>query len=713
MNAKDSPGQNMDTFSRIRHSGCVVVLCVLLMILCEGVNQNDGRGADASEAGNPQTITAEQREFFEQKILPVLASKCYSCHSSSSGRRRGGLALDSRNGVFAGGSSGPAVNTNEPAGSVLIHSLKGRDGYKLMPPQAALADSVIGDFETWVRMGAPYSNTSGGGLSSSAGKPASGETRPFDGQSLPTVAPSPASFETRSTPAPLNRIDRPILAKLKSLGIEPAATCSDSVFVRRVYLDVIGTLPTAEEVKGFLEDDNPEKRRVLIDSLLERDEFADYWAVKWCDLLRVKSEFPINLWPKAVQAYHRWVRSCIKQNKPYDRFVREILTASGSNFRMPQVNFFRAVRDKEPETITAAVALTFMGARAENWPQERSSGMAAFFQGIHYKRTGEWKEEIVFVDLLNTSAEVAGGRPTVAAFPDGARVELSPNKDHRQIFADWLIRAENPWFTGNIVNRIWYWLFGIGIVDEPDDIRPDNPPVNPELLTLLQRELVDAQYDLKHIYRLILNSATYQRSCIPPSDRPEAERHFAHYPLRRLDAEVLIDAICQITKTTETYSSLIPEPWTFIPKEQRTICLADASITSPFLELFGRPPRDTGLESERNNTPSAAQKLHLLNSTHIRDKIESRLKTETSTTASQGRASGRRSRGASNSSGASPSLSPENVTDVYLATLSRFPTRDELTVIHRYASEAEAKGKEVLVDLTWALMNTPEFLYRH
>jgi hypothetical protein len=301
----------------------------------------------------------------------------------------------------------------------------------------------------------------------------------------------------------------------------------------------------------------------------------------------------------------------------------------------------------------------------------------------------------------------------VAAFPDGIRVELPPNKDHRRIFADWLIRAENPWFTGNIVNRIWYWLFGIGIVDEPDDIRPDNPPVNPELLTLLQRELAGAQYDLKHIYRLILNSATYQRSCIPPSDRPEAERHFAHYPLRRLDAEVLIDAVCQITKTTETYSSLIPEPWTFIPEEQRSICLADASITSPFLELFGRPPRDTGLESERNNTPSAAQKLHLLNSTHIRDKIESRLKTETGTTTRRGRVSGRRSRGASNSSVASTSLSPENVTDVYLATLSRFPTRDELTVIDRYASEAEAKGREVLVDLIWALINTPEFLYRH
>lgn len=695
----------MNAHGRIRNSGRSIVLCILLMI-CEGINRNDGRIAGASETGSPQTITTEQREFFQQKILPVLRSKCYSCHSSTSGRRRGGLALDSRDGIIAGGSAGPAVNTNEPANSILIRSLKGQDGYKVMPPRAALADSVIGDFETWIRMGAPYPSTSGGDASSP-------KSRPFDGRSLPTVAPAPASFETPSTPAPANCIDEPILAKLNSLGIQPAATCSDSAFVRRVYLDVIGTLPTATEVRSFLEDDNPDKRRLLIDRLLERDEFADYWALKWCDLLRVKSEFPINLWPNAVQAYHRWVHNCIKQDKPYDRFVREILTANGSNFRVPQVNFFRAVRDREPETIATAVALTFMGARAEKWPKERLSGMAAFFQGVKYKRTGEWKEEIVFVDLLDTSAEGIGGRPTATVFPDGTRVELSSHEDHRQVFADWLVQAENPWFTGTIVNRIWYWLFGVGIVHEPDDIRPDNPAVNRDLLALLQRELVDAQYDLKHIYRLILNSATYQRSCIPTSDLPEAERHFAHYPLRRLDAEVLIDAICQITATTETYSSLIPEPWTFIPKEQRSICLADASITSSFLELFGRPPRDTGFESERNNTPSAAQKLHLLNSGHIRDKIESRLTTETGTSSRRGRASGRRSRGSSRSSVGSSSLSPENVTEVYLAALSRYPTRDELTVIDKYASEAEAKGPEVLVDLTWALINTLEFLYRH
>ena len=335
-----------------------------------------------------------------------------------------------------------------------------------------------------------------------------------------------ALFESRSKPAPTNGIDKPILAKLDSLKIQPAATCTDSVFVRRVFLDVIGTLPTPEEARGFIEDRNPDKRRLLIDRLLQRDEFADYWALKWCDLLRVKSEFPINLWPNAVQAYHRWVRGCIRENKPYDHFVREILVSNGSNFRTPQVNFFRAVRDNQPETIAGVVVLTFMGERVEIWPKQRLHEMAAFFQTIKHKKTAEWKEEIVFVELLDESGQGDGKRPTSAIFPDGTRVEWSTAEDPRRVFADWLIRAENRWFTRNIVNRLWYWLFGIGIIHEPDDIRPDNPPTNPELLALLERELVDAEYDLKHVYRLILNSATYQCCCIPTTDRHGSRNAF-------------------------------------------------------------------------------------------------------------------------------------------------------------------------------------------
>jgi hypothetical protein len=336
--------------------------------------------------------------------------------------------------------------------------------------------------------------------------------------------------------------------------------------------------------------------------------------------------------------------------------------------------------------------------------------MAMFFRAVRRKRTGEWKEEIIFVDLMGAFSAGMPSGPTGGVLPDGTRVVLSPHEDPRRAFADWLIRPDNPWFARNVVNRIWSWLFGIGIIHQPDDIRPDNPPTNPELLALLEQELVESRYDLKHVYRLILNSAAYQRSCIPTTDRPEAETHFAHYPARRLDAEVLIDAICQVTGTSETYMSLIPEPYTFIPRQQRSIALADGSITSPFLELFGRPSRDTGLEAERSNRPTAAQKMHLLNSSHIRNKIEASVKAPSGASSRPSRGSGRRSRRQPQSSRASSSLSTNTVSEIYLATLSRFPTRDELTIIEDYAKTAEAKGPDVLIDLKWALINTPEFL---
>ena len=502
------------------------------------------------------------------------------------------------------------------------------------------------------------------------------------------------TFESHADLTPRGKIDELVFARLKQLKIQPANVCSDEVFVRRVYLDVIGTLPSPQEARQFLLDEDPDKRGALIDRLFERDEFADYWAMKWGDVLRVKAEFPINLWPNAVQAYHRWIRTSIKENVPYDRFAREMLTASGSNFRDPQVNFYRAMQSTEPEVIARAVALTFMGVRAEKWPEDRASGMAAFFSEIGCKPTAEWKEELVFFDPLKTAPEAADDKPGKAVFPDGTAARLDPDKDPREVFADWLIAPENPWFARNAVNRVWYWLLGQGIIHEPDDVRPDNPPRNPELLAWLEKELVASKYDLRHVYRLILNSKTYQLSSIPRSDHPEAEAHFACYPLRRLDAEVLIDALCQITGTTEQYSSQAPEPYTFVPDHQRSIALADGSITSSFLEMFGRPPRDTGLQSERNNLPTAAQRLHLLNSSHLRRKIEQSEKLRTLIQQS-----------ARNRRGTAEKL--------YLTILSRFPTEEELKIVQEYADSGTATAREAAFDLAWALINCPEFLYRH
>ncbi|MFA6545631.1 MAG: DUF1553 domain-containing protein, partial [Limisphaerales bacterium] len=410
-------------------------------------------------------------------------------------------------------------------------------------------------------------------------------------------------------------IDEFVLGWLKHLKLQPADPCTDAEFVRRVYVDVLGTLPTAKEASAFISSSEPNKRSALIDRLLERPEFADYWAMKWGDILRIKAEFPVNLWPNAAQAYHHWVRSSIVQNKPYDKFVRELLTSSGSNFRVGPVNFYRALQSKTPESTARTAALTFMGVRADDaWPERSLSGMVACFSQVGYKPTREWKEEIVFWDPDKTSVKTTNAvtpvlnapptnkPPAVAAiFPDGTPAKLSPERDPREVFADWLITPKNPWFTRNIANRVWSWLLGRGIIHEPDDIREKNPPSNPDLLAFLEKELVAHRYDLKHLYRLILNSKTYQFSSKAKATGPLAEAHFASYAVRRLDAEVLLDAINKVSGTSDLYTSAIPEPFTFIPKDTPAVALADGSITSPFLALFGRSARATGLESERIN----------------------------------------------------------------------------------------------------------------
>ncbi len=523
-------------------------------------------------------------------------------------------------------------------------------------------------------------------------------------------------YESPGPCVPAGKIDQIVFAKLSSLDIQPVL-CSDAVFVRRVYLDLIGTLPTAWEARQFIANRTKNKRRVLVDRLLQRDEFADYWSMKWGDVLRIKAEFPINLWPNAAQAYHRWVKASIVANKPYDEFVREMLTASGSNFRVGPVNFYRAVQNKTPEGIATVTALTFMGSRAESWPEERLANMTVFFSQIGYKPTAEWKEEHVFWDPLGSSKTAgssapgqatagASGKtadeesqspkidnaPKMVVFPDGTKARLPSDSDPRDVFADWLITPENPWFTRCIANRTWAWLMGRGIIHEPDDIRQGNPPSNPELLAYLQKELIASDYDLKHLIRLIVTSNTYQLSAIPRSDAPEAAANFASYPLRRLDAEVLIDAINKITGTSDLYTSAIPEPFTYIPRDQPAIALADGSITSPFLALFGRSARATGMENERNNRPVSAQWLHMLNSSHIQRKLEQGPKLR-----------------AIFSSGRTPK---EVGVILYLTILSRHPTPEELKTVAEYVQSTRAKGAAA-IDITWALINSTEFLYRH
>ncbi len=389
-------------------------------------------------------------------------------------------------------------------------------------------------------------------------------------------------LESPDPPKPANRIDEIVFAKLKALGIKPVL-CSDAVFVRRAYLDLTGKLPSADEAKEFIQSSDRNKRVALVDRLLDQSAHTDYWAMKWSDVLRIKAEFPVKVWPNAAQAYYRWVWESIAQNKPYDQFVRELLTSSGSNFRVGPVNFYRAIQDRTPEGAAAAVGLTLMGARLHLWPEERRASMAVFFSQLGYKSTSEWKEEIVFWDPLKSAAvpgntapgvdtipksvtasnqipqglaePISENAPLAAVFPDGAKTTVPPDRDPREVFAEWLIRPENPWFAKNIVNRTWAWVMGRGIIHDTDDIRSDNPASNPELLAYLEKELVSNRYDLKHLKRLIFTSTTYQFSPVPRVKTPEARANFASYPWRRVEAEVLINALNNITGSSDLYTT--------------------------------------------------------------------------------------------------------------------------------------------------------------
>jgi hypothetical protein len=511
---------------------------------------------------------------------------------------------------------------------------------------------------------------------------------------------------------PNNRIDELVLAKLKKLGIPPAELSSDEEFLRRAYLDTIGVLPRPDEVRAFLADREPRKRSRLIDRLLERDEFADFWALKWGDLLRIKSEYPVNLWPKAAETYYRWIRQSIAANKPYDRFVTELLTSSGSNFRDPPVNYYRAMSKKEPQTIAETTALIFLGARIgcaqchghpqENWDINDELGLAAFFTQLRFKPTSEWKEEIVFISGASPMRDPKTKQVVPPKFLGdcpgfrSTKTGLSPPKDQdlRAVFAAWLTAADNRPFAENIVNRVWFWLLGRGIVHEPDDLRPTNPPENPELLEYLRKELVGHRYDLKHVYRLILNSRTYQLSSQANEANAHDAAHFSHYQVKRLGAEQLLDAICQATETGETYSSWVPAPPpSRLPAGYRAAQIPDANIESPILELFGRPPRDTAYESDRCSQSSLRQALYFVNSDHLEGKVA---------------ASGRIKRllEARQSDG-------QIVDELVLASLSRLPSAKEKQAFLTYIQQHKTNRLQAIRDVFWAVLNTKEFLFDH
>ena len=335
--------------------------------------------------------------------------------------------------------------------------------------------------------------------------------------------------------------------------------------------------------------------------------------------------------------------------------------------------------------ITLAAALAFMGTRVESWPEAERLQFEQFFSRIAFKPTAEWKEEIVYVDPEQYT-ELA------LTTPDGESIQMPATGDPRQVFADWLIQPDNAWFARNIVNRQWAWLMGRGLIHAPDGIRADNPATHPAVLAYLEGELVDSGYDMKHVLRVIMNSRTYQQSAFPKGDSTSAVEHFACYPVRRLDAEVLVDVLCGLTDTKEKYVSMIPEPFTYIPSDTRTIAIADGSITSAFLQLFGRPSRDTGLFAERNSSMTDKQALHLLNSSHVWNKL------------SNSKWVRQLSKG---------ELNRERLMPMYLAFYARGPMDEEVRIARQYCAGKGKQRRAAAQDLVWALINSKEFLYNH
>jgi hypothetical protein len=516
--------------------------------------------------------------------------------------------------------------------------------------------------------------------------------------------------------APNNKIDELVLANLKRLGIPPSDLCSDEVFLRRVYLDVIGVLPTPDEVRAFAQDKAADRRSKLIDRLLDREEFADCWAMKWSELLRIKSEFPVFLWPKAAHAYHRWVRQSILENKPYDQFVRELLIASGSNFRRGEVNFFRANQPaagtnpdpakpivRDPQTMAETTAMVFMGVRmgcarchghpAEHWSLDDNLGLAAFFSKVAMKQTKEWKEEIVYVNRRGYLGHPKTYEVVKPKYLDGEVVEVGEQEDPRRKFADWLIRPENPYFTKNIVNRVWSWLLGRGIIHEPDDLRASNPPSNPELLAFLEKDLIEHKYDLKHLFRLILNSKTYQLSSRTTDGNKADVVHFSHFFARRLDADILLDAIGQVTETSDTFMSKIPEPYTYMPEGTHAVQIYDGNIEVPFQELFGRPPRDTPYECERSRGNSVLQHAHLINSEHVRTRLST---------------SPRIQRWVKDKT-----PDEQLVDELFMLALCRPPQAEERKSVSEFLAKNAKQREQAVQDVVWSVLNVKEFLLNH
>ncbi|MFT4548305.1 MAG: hypothetical protein ACI8XO_002562, partial [Verrucomicrobiales bacterium] len=506
------------------------------------------------------------------------------------------------------------------------------------------------------------------------------------------LVPRPGETPDTAFPPQHNFIDEAVDANLRKLNLRPSELADDATFLRRVYLDIIGTLPTATEAREFLGKQDPGRRAQLVDVLLERPEYADYWALKWADLLRVDSD---KLGRRGAYEYYRWIRESVAENKPFDVMCRELVTAEGPLAEAPAGHFFKVVA--RPGDMASSLSQVFMGVRIacaechhhpyDRWSQDDYFGMQAFFQPVATRKSG--LEEIILA-AGNAAAKNPRSGKNIFPYPLGGQAPAEAaveGADRRKALAAWLTAPDNPWFARNLANRMTAHFFGRGLVEPVDDVRATNPPSNPELYEALAQHAADVEFNLKAIIRTLTASRTYQLSSHPNETNIIDEQNYSRALFKNLTAEVLLDAISQTTGVAEKFDSM--------PAGYRAIQLWDSQVPNYFLRLYGRPMRASACECERNGEASIAQILNLMNS----PQIDAKLAHESGAVARLERA---------------VSDDDQLVDELYLSFFARTPDASERSRARDYLEKAGAgKRRAAAEDLAWSMMNSLEFVFNH
>jgi hypothetical protein len=508
----------------------------------------------------------------------------------------------------------------------------------------------------------------------------------------------PLGIKVEKTPPERNFIDQAVFGKLKSLGIPPSEVCDDSTFLRRVTLDIVGRLPTVDEAQAFLTDTSADKRAKMIDGLLDSADYADFFANKWSAVLRNKRVEQRH--QQLTYAFHDWIRENFRENRPFDQFVRDLLTATGDVATNPAVAWYRSVptaSDQLEDTAQLFLGLRIQCAKChhhpfDKWAQDDYYGFAAFFSRVGRKDIQFLGQDVPRIVHNRGEAQATNPRTNKKLTPTGLGdkpIEISPEEDPRGRLVDWMVDPSNPYFARALANRYWKHFLGRGIVEPEDDMRVTNPASNPELLDALARHFADSKYDLKAVIRAICNSSTYQLSAEPNEHNARDKQNFSRYYPKRLSAEVLYDAVSQVTDTTTGLNCM--------PSGFRAVQLPDNGFDNYFLQVFGKPQNESACECERSSDATLAQTLHLLNSREVQDKL----------TNGNGRAA--------HLAREKDRSARDKIRELYLAVFSREPRQDELQYTLNYLARVEFKDQpsQPVEDILWALVNSKEFLFNH